>query len=117
MSTSLSLRTHACAWLLTCLALLGTAAPSHAQDYPTRPVRMVVGIATGGMTDIVARTMAQKLSERLGQPVVVENRAGASTSIAEEYVTRQAPDGYTLLMSGITLATQPFMREQANSLL
>jgi len=99
MSTSRSLRTHACAWLLTCLALLGTAMPSHAQDYPARPVRMVVGIATGGMTDIVARTMAQKLSERLGQPVVVENRAGAGGNIGTEAVVRAAPDGYTLLFA------------------
>ena len=69
-----------------------------AQAYPTRPVRWIVGFAPGGMGDIVARPMGQWLSERLGQPFIIENRAGAAGSIATEAVVRAPADGYTLLL-------------------
>jgi tripartite-type tricarboxylate transporter receptor subunit TctC len=71
---------------------------ARAQAYPTRPVRLLVGYAPGGATDIVARLMGQWLSERLGQPIIVENRTGAANNIATEAVANAPPDGYTLLL-------------------
>ena len=73
---------------------------ARAQAYPTRPVRIVVGFAAGGSTDIGARVIGQWLHERLGQPFVIENRPGAGTNVATESVVRAPPDGYTLLMVG-----------------
>lgn len=73
-----------------------------AQTYPTRPVKLVVGFEAGGNTDTVARVVAQKLSERIGQQVVVENKAGASGTIATGEAARSAPDGYTLTMGTTT---------------
>jgi tripartite-type tricarboxylate transporter receptor subunit TctC len=81
-------------------ALPAVARLARAQAYPTRPVRIVVGFAAGGSTDIGARLIGQWLQERLGQPFVIENRPGAGTNIATETVVRAPPDGYTLLMVG-----------------
>jgi tripartite-type tricarboxylate transporter receptor subunit TctC len=72
-----------------------------AQAYPTRPVRWIVGFAPGGGNDIVARLMGQWLSERLGQPFVIENRPGGGSNIATEVVVNAPPDGYTVLLAGI----------------
>ena len=70
-----------------------------AQAYPTRPVRIIVGFPAGGPADIVARLIGQWLSERLGQPIIVDNRPGAGGNIGTEIVVRAPPDGYTLLMA------------------
>jgi tripartite-type tricarboxylate transporter receptor subunit TctC len=75
-----------------------------AQPYPSRPVHLIVGFTPGGGVDIAARTLAPKLSELVGQPVIVENKPGAGTNIANEYVARSAPDGTTLLMNTAAVA-------------
>jgi tripartite-type tricarboxylate transporter receptor subunit TctC len=78
-------------------ALPATARIASAQAYPSRPIRLILGFAAGGSADIVARLIAQFVSERIGQPVIVENRTGASSNLAGEAVARSTPDGYTLL--------------------
>jgi tripartite-type tricarboxylate transporter receptor subunit TctC len=85
-----------------CLAVIGLSAAASmgsasAQDYPTRPVKWVVGYPPGGATDIIARLLGQRLSERLGQQFVIENKPGAGNNIATESVINAEPDGYTLL--------------------
>jgi tripartite-type tricarboxylate transporter receptor subunit TctC len=85
-----------------------------AQTYPTRPVRIIVGFAAGGTSDIVARVMGQWLSERLGQPFVIENRVGAASNIAAELVTRAAADGYTVLVFNVSAAINATLYEKLN---
>jgi tripartite-type tricarboxylate transporter receptor subunit TctC len=81
-----------------------------AQSYPSKPVRLVVGYVPGGAVDFTARLVGQKLSDIIGQPVVIENRAGAATAIATERVATAPPDGYTLLLIPISTAVQSALR-------
>ncbi len=96
--------------LLACLALPGLVGEASAQTYPTKPVRLIVGFAPGGAADFVARALGEPLSRALGQPIVVENRAGAGSSIAADYVAKSAPDGYTMLIaSPSSISVNPAM--------
>ena len=83
------------------VAGLVVAAPVHAQQYPARTIRLLVGFAPGGGTDVVARVIGAKLTESWGQQVVVDNRAGATGTIAADLVAKAAPDGYTLIMGHV----------------
>ena len=89
--------------ILPGLLALSFAAASLAQDYPTRPMRMVVGFPPGGGTDIAARILAPKFSEQLGQPVVIENRPGATGTTAAAMVATSPGDGYTLMMGHVSV--------------
>ncbi len=80
-----------------------------AQAYPTKPVRIIVPATPGGTSDIFARAIALKLQDSLGKPVLVEYKPGASTNIGTDYVAKSAPDGYTLLINGITLSVNPVL--------
>jgi tripartite-type tricarboxylate transporter receptor subunit TctC len=80
------------------LVICAAALPATAQEYPSKPIRIVVGYAAGGGNDLIVRVMAPRLSEGLGQPVIVENKPGAQAIIATESVAKAAPDGYTILM-------------------
>ena len=89
--------------LATAALLCALAGDAPAQDYPSRPARIVVGFAAGGPTDVIARILALDMSASLGQSFIVENRPGANAIIATEAVARSAPDGYTLLFSSLSL--------------
>jgi tripartite-type tricarboxylate transporter receptor subunit TctC len=84
-----------------------TVTTASAQQYPTKPIRMVVPLAAGGPGDVLTRALAQKLAEQTGQSVIVDNRPGANTNVGTEFVAKAAPDGYTLLVSGNPLTTNP----------
>jgi tripartite-type tricarboxylate transporter receptor subunit TctC len=95
-------------------ALPAVSRVARAQAYPTRPVRLIAGFAAGGAVDITARVIAQWLSERLGQQIVVENRPGAGGNIGTESVVRAAPDGYTLLMVATSAAINATLYDKLN---
>ena len=95
-------------------ALPAMSRVARAQAYPMRPVRIIVGVAAGSASDIAARLMGQWLSERLGQPFVIENRVGAGGNVGTEMVVRSAPDGYTLLMVNGANAISATLYEKLN---
>ena len=100
-------------WRARCVLVYAAAvaiAPASAQTFPSKPVRIVVGVPPGGTNDTAARTLAVPLSAALGQSVIVENRPGGSQVIATEYVTRAPADGHTLFLAGFTLLANSVMR-------
>src|SRR5262245_64273141 len=100
------------AFILTALLIAST--PVVAQDYPSRPITLIVPYAAGGGNDLMARTAAEKMSKALGQQIVIENRGGAGGSIATRQVAKAEPDGYTLGLGGTgTLAIDPTLYHNA----
>src|SRR5467141_3007243 len=92
---------------LAAIAVASAAAQEDPSKYPTRPIHIIVGFTAGGGNDIIARIFGQKLSESLGQPVIVENKPGGGAIVATEYVAKSAPDGYTLLVGASGMAINP----------
>ncbi|MGE0613514.1 MAG: Bug family tripartite tricarboxylate transporter substrate binding protein [Lautropia sp.] len=95
--------------VLSVFCALGTASAAHAQAYPNKPIKLLVGIAAGGATDVIARLAAKKLADRMNQPVVVENRAGAGGMLAAEAAAKSPPDGYTLLLGTSSLPSWRYL--------
>ena len=95
---------------------LATAAimPAVAQQYPTKPIKLILPFPTGGATDVMSRILAEKLTSRLGQPVIVENKPGAGTMLASEFVAKAPADGYTLLMAASSLVIAPSLYSKVN---
>jgi tripartite-type tricarboxylate transporter receptor subunit TctC len=97
--------------LASCAGLIGAQAIAAEGDYPSRPVTLVIPYPPGGATDVLGRVIGARLGKELGQPVVIDNRAGAATIIGATYVAKAAPDGYTLLVSsGTTFTVNPAIR-------
>src|SRR5712692_3647299 len=89
------------------IVLFAAVFPAQAQDYPSRPITLIVPYAAGGGNDLMARTAAEKMSKTLGHQIVIENRGGAGGSIATRQVAKAEPDGYTLLIATSYLAINP----------
>lgn len=85
----------------------GLGITAHADDYPSKPIRLLVGYAPGGAVDIISRIVGEKLSQRLGQPIIVENRPGGGTIIAQGALAKSEPDGYTMIMADIAMGANP----------
>ena len=116
MNIPLSRLTSRRHWIgLACATLCTVASPlAFAQDYPNKPVKLVVPYPPGGPTDIVARAVAQKLQDRMGQPFVIDNKPGAGANLGAETVARSAPDGYTLVVATTAHAINPALFAKLN---
>jgi tripartite-type tricarboxylate transporter receptor subunit TctC len=99
-------------------ALLAISTPAavaqNSTPYPTRPIRIIVPFAPGGGTDLTARLVGQRLAERLGQPVIIDNRPGAGTILGTELTQKSAPDGYTLMIASASHAINPTLYRKVN---
>lgn len=102
-------RRHATALLLAVTSgwVLASAGTAQAQSFPSKPIRMIVPFAPGGTTDGIARIVANKVSEQIGQPIVVDNRAGAGGNVGTDMVSKAAADGYTVAMVGNSFTVNP----------
>jgi tripartite-type tricarboxylate transporter receptor subunit TctC len=99
---------------LSCVALISAHGLARADDYPTRPVTLIVPFPPGGSTTVMARNVADKMSPALGQQIVVDNRGGAGGTLGTRFVAKAAPDGYTILLSyTATMAIAPAMNANA----
>jgi tripartite-type tricarboxylate transporter receptor subunit TctC len=102
-------------WMITRLlilaALASAPAAAQAQDYPTRPIRLIITTPAGGLVDVMGRLFADELSARLGQPIVIDNRPGGMTQIGADALNRATPDGYTLMIATSEAAMLPFLKK------
>jgi tripartite-type tricarboxylate transporter receptor subunit TctC len=104
------MKTRLLAFAMAAALLLTLAAPTFAQNYPNRPITLIVPFAPGGPADLLGRLVGQKISEDLGQQVVIDNRSGANTIVGAQFVARAQPDGYTILLAiDGTLVMNPFL--------
>ncbi len=101
-------------WLALLLLATSPIMPAVAQPYPNKPIKLILPFPTGGATDVMSRILAEKLTPRLGQPVIVENKPGAGTMLASEYVAKASADGYTLLMAASSLVIAPALYAKVN---
>ncbi|MDP1718225.1 MAG: tripartite tricarboxylate transporter substrate-binding protein, partial [Burkholderiales bacterium] len=95
------MKSVSCRWFMMLIAALAVLSPVHAQQYPTKPLRLIVPYPPGGGTDTIARVFALKLAEAIGQQVVLDNRPGAGANLGLEIAAKMPPDGYTLLLATI----------------
>ena len=96
------------------LSILGVGPVAAADDYPTRPIHLVVGFPAGGASDVAARAVAEQMAVKLGKPIVVENKPGAASNIAADHVAKAAPDGYTILFGTISLSINRSLYKNLN---
>src|SRR5262245_19917659 len=102
--------TRICFMLLSVLGVAFASGEARAQAWPTRPIRAIVACSAGGFVDVMARGVCDQLSTQLRQPVVVENRAGAGTTIAAAFVAKSDPDGYTILVNSSAQTISPLLQ-------
>ncbi len=114
MSEPISLSRRLLALALAATAMVAPLGASAQDAWPTKPVRLVLPFPPGGVTDLLARALAEKLSPRLGQPVIVENKPGAGTVLASDLVARAPADGHTLLMAASSLGTAPLIYDKVD---
>jgi tripartite-type tricarboxylate transporter receptor subunit TctC len=104
-------RRHLVAFILAVLSVTAAGTPAWPQDYPSRPIRLIVSSPAGSLVDVLSRLLTQELGTQLGQSIVVDNRAGAMTQVAIEALVRAPPDGYTLMIGPSELAMMPFLKK------